>query len=267
MKTISTILFALLFLFVENSLAQSANNFEVKQNEAVHFEDWFLNKTMRFDFYHTGRADKEMFALDKVLNDGEWSGSRTILLDKLELGPYFFQVVDKATRTLIYSRGFASIFGEWQTTPDANSGWGTFHESLRFPWPAKPVTVIVSKRDANNNFQPIWSKDVDPDYRQVIQNASMHSEKVDVIVDNGPASEKVDIVILGDGYTADEMDKFKADAKRLSNALLSAEPFASNKAKINIRAVETPALQSGVTKPHHGVYKPSPLSVQYSTFD
>lgn len=267
MKTLSTILFALLLVVAGTSRAQSADHFEVKKNKVVHFEDWFLNKTMRFDFYHTGQADKEMFALDKVLNDGEWAGSQTVLLDELALGPYFFQVVDKATRTLIYSRGFASIFGEWQTTPEAGSSWGTFHESLRFPWPQKPVTLIISKRDANNKFQAIWSKDVDPAYRQVIQNAAKHSEKVDVIVENGPAHEKVDIVILGDGYTAGEMDKFRADANRLSEALLTNEPFASNKAKINIRAVETPALQSGVTKPHHGVYKPSPLSVQYSTFD
>jgi len=77
----------------------------------------------------------------------------------------------------------------------------------------------------------------------------------------------LDIVILGDGYSAKEMDKFRNDAKRLSNVLLNAEPFKSQSKNINIRAVETPSEQSGVNKPHHGVFKRSRLSVSYSAFD
>ena len=246
---------------------QTMNTPEVVNTGNVDFNLWFQNKTMRLDYFHTGNSTQEMFSVDKVLNDGAWAGSNTVLIDELNLGPYFFEVIDKKTSQLLYSRGFASIFGEWQTTPDADKGWGTFSESVRFPWPLKPITIIVLKRDAQNKFQPIWSTDIDSAYRQVIQAERKHNEKVDLIHESGPANEKLDVVILGDGYTASEMEKFQNDAKRLSNALLSTEPFASLQDKINIRAVETPALESGVTKPHHGVYKHSPLSVQYSTFD
>jgi hypothetical protein len=76
----------------------------------------------------------------------------------------------------------------------------------------------------------------------------------------------VDIVILGDGYTAAEMEKFRKDAKRLTDILISTEPFKTRKQFLNIRAIETPALQSGVTRPQPGVFKRSPLSVQYSAF-
>ncbi len=233
----------------------------------VAFGQWFQDKTMRLDYYHTGSAIDEVFSVDKTLSDGIWSGSRTILIDKLELGPYFFEVVDKETRTLLYSRGFASIFGEWQSTPEADKVKGTFHESLRFPWPLKPVTVIIKKRNSENKFEKIWNTDVDPASRQVIPVDRIHNEKVDIIAENGPASEKLDIVVLGDGYSTIEMEKFREDAKRLSNALLSTEPFKSQSKNINIRAVETPAQQSGVNKPHHGIFKRSPLSVSYSTFD
>jgi hypothetical protein len=136
-------------------------------NGDVPFDNYFLDKTMRLDFFHTGNAMEEMFAVDKVLSDGPWSGSRKILIDKTELGPYFFEVIDRDTRVLLYSRGFANIFGEWQSTPEAEAGWGTFHESLRFPWPGKPVTVIVKKRDAENKFSRIWTTNIDPSYRQV----------------------------------------------------------------------------------------------------
>lgn len=236
-------------------------------NGDVDFPTYFKEKTMRLDYFHTGNANEEKFAVDRVLSDGNWGGSKKVLIDKLELGPYFFEVLDKESKILLYSRGFANIFGEWQTTPEANTRWGTFHESIRFPWPLKPVTVVMKKRDANNKFAPVWTTDIDPAYRQVNPSDIVHNEKVNVIVDNGPAQEKLDIVILGDGYSAKEMEKFRNDAKRLSNVLLSAEPFKSQSQNINIRAVETPAPESGVNKPHHGVFKRTPLSVSYSAFD
>jgi hypothetical protein len=236
-------------------------------NGDVPFDKYFLDKTMRMDFFHTGNASEEMFALDKVLSDGPWAGSRSILIDKTELGPYFFEVIDRDTKVLLYSRGFANIFGEWQSTPEAEAGWGTFHESLRFPWPGKPVTVIVKKRNAENKFSRIWTTDIDPSYRQVNPADRINPYRVNVIADNGPAQEKLDIVILGDGYSSGEMEKFRSDARRLSGVLLGAEPFKSRSRDINIRSVETPAEQSGVNKPHHGVFRHTPLSVSYSAFD
>ena len=239
----------------------------VVNNGDVPFDQYFLDKTMRLDFFHTGNSKEEMFAVDKILSDGPWGGSRKILIDKTELGPYFFEVIDRDTRVLLYSRGFANIFGEWQLTPEAEAGWGTFHESLRFPWPGKPVTVIVKKRNSENKFSPIWTTDIDPSYRQVNPADRVNPYRVNVIADNGPAQEKLDIVILGDGYSSGEMEKFRSDARRLSGVLLGAEPFKSRSRDINIRSVETPAEQSGVNKPHHGVFRHTPLAVSYSAFD
>jgi hypothetical protein len=233
----------------------------------VDFNTYFVEKTMRMDYFHTGNAKEEKFAIDKVLSDGIWGGSKKILIDKLELGLYFFEILDKETNILLYSRGFASVFGEWQSIPEADSRWGTFHESLRFPWPKKPITILMKKRDAQNKFQTIWTTNIDPSYRQVNPSDIIHTEKVDVIVENGPAQEKLDIVILGDGYSVKEMDKFRNDAKRLGNVLMNSEPFKSQSKNINIRAVESPSEQSGVNKPHHGVFKHSRLSVSYSAFD
>lgn len=236
-------------------------------NGDVAFDNYFLDKTMRLDFFHTGNAGEEMFAVDKILSDGPWGGSRNILIDKTELGPYFFEVIDRDSKVLLYSRGFANIFGEWQTTPEAEAGWGTFHESLRFPWPKKPVTVIVKKRNAENKFTRIWTTNIDPSFRQVNPVDRINPYRVNIIADNGPAQEKLDIVILGDGYSSGEMEKFRNDARRLSGVLLGAEPFKSRSSDINIRYVETPAEQSGVNKPHHGVFRHTPLSVSYSAFD
>ncbi len=250
-----------------SKIASEASNFLALNKGDRAYREIFTPNTMRLDYFHSGTSKEDHFAVDQVVSDGAWSGSATALIDRLELGLYFFEVVDQKSRVLLYSRGFSSIFGEWQTTPGADSLWGTFHESLRFPWPLKPVTVILEKRDAENKFKPIWSTDIDPASRQVTNATNPEAGKVDVIMENGPALQKVDLVILGDGYSKSEMEKFRNDAKRLTGALFSAEPFKSRKTDFNVRAVETPAEVSGVCKPHHNVYKRSPLSVHYSSFD
>lgn len=248
---------------VENPVAQ----IQVIDKGNVAFDDYFLDKTMRFDYFHTGTAKEEIFSPDRIVSDGTWPGSRNILIDPLELGLYLFEIADQKSNVLLYSRGFASVFGEWQTIPEAESGYRTFHESIRFPWPKKPVNVIMKKRDAANKFEIIWTTTIDPASRKVNPADLSHSAKVDIIFDNGPASEKLDIVILGDGYTAAEMGKFNQDAKRMADALLSHEPFLKRRGDINIRAVESPSEVSGVSRPHPGVFKRTALSTHYGSFD
>ena len=146
-----------------------------------------------------------------------------MLTDNLNLGLYLFKVFDKASNKLIYSRGFASIFGEWQSTGE--TGWSTFHESLRFPWPKLPVTLTIEKRDAANNFVSVWSTEIDPLARNVNRAPLTNTMKSFTYIENGPSSKKVDIVILGDGYTAQEMDKFHKDVAMLTMSFLVLNPL------------------------------------------
>ncbi len=233
----------------------------------VDYNRFFSNKTMRLDYFHTGNSKTEHFAVDRILNDGNWPGSRTVLVDKLNLGLYYFEVRDAGTDTLLYSRGFASIFGEWQTIPEAKREWGTFHESIRFPWPRKSVKVVMKKRDKKNNFKEIWNYTVDPAARKVNKGELKSPFRSYAIVKNGAPAKKVDIVVLGDGYSAKEMGKFKKDAERLTKVMLDSKPFSSHRKDFNVWVVETPAASSGVCKPHPGVFKRTPLSVHYSSFD
>jgi hypothetical protein len=277
MKKVLPFLFILLIVF---SCRQNENRstvpvqvlpveIQIVNNGNVDFTRYFLDKTMRLDFFHSGTAKEEHFATDRIVSDGIWSGSKKILIDEHKLGLYFLEVIDSESKILLYSRGFASVFGEWQTIPEAGEKWGTFHESMRFPWPLKPVTLIFKKRDSTNNFVSIWTTDINPDpaARQVNPADQVRTDKVDIIAENGPADKKVDLVILGDGYSKEEMEKFRKDATRLSGYLINTEPFKSRSKDFNIRAIETPGETSGVNKPHHGVFRRTPLSVHYSSFD
>jgi IgA Peptidase M64/Peptidase M64 N-terminus len=258
---------SLCFLVIFSSIligAVPAPGADVKD---VTFASYFKDKTMRLDYFHSGNATEDRFAVDRILSDGPWPGSKTQLIDRVNLGLYQFRVYDKADKTLLYSRGFATVFGEWQTTGEAKKVWGTFHESMRFPWPLKAVKVVLSKRDKQNNFAAIWSTEVDPSNRQVTPADIKHSYKVYPIIESGPSATKLDIVILGDGYSEAEMPKFRKDVKRVTDALFSAEPYKSRKSDFNVRAVETPSPVSGVNRPHPGIFKRTPLSVHYSSFD
>lgn len=101
------------------------------------YDNYFTDATMRLDYNHVGNSSEEHFAFDQMVNDGAWAGSKTVLMDELRLGKYFFEVKDAETGTLLYSRGFSSIYGEWETTPEAHTEWGSFQESLRFPGPKR----------------------------------------------------------------------------------------------------------------------------------
>lgn len=159
------------------------------------------------------------------------------------------------------------MYGEWETTSEAKAMHRTFHESLRFPWPKSPVRVVVKKRDDLTTFHEIGSFEVDPAARSVNPAALAPLGTVWTVFESGPPSEKVDIVLLGEGYTEEELPKFHADAKRLVDELFSTEPFKRRKSDFNVRAIDLPASESGVSRPHAGKYRRNLAGAQYSIFD
>ncbi len=231
------------------------------------FDRDFEDRTMRVDYFHTGDASHELLTLERVISDGPWAGSKTQLLDEIDLGKYYFYVFDAESDRLIYSRGFASLFGEWQTTSEAKSMRRTYHESLRFPWPKRPVRVVVKKREPGADFQQLGEFAIDPAARSVNPADPPAAGEVWSLFENGPPSDKVDIVVLGEGYTREELTKFHADARRLVAELFAHEPFRSRRSDFNVRAIDLPSAESGVTRPHAGKFRRTPVSAQYSIFD
>ena len=195
--------------------------------------------TMRVDYFHEGGPGGEAVSLDAVIVEGPWPGSRTQLIDGTNLGKYYFEVVDPVSKRVLYSRGFASIYGEWETTPEFRTTRRTFHESVRFPWPGAPVRVALKKRDAQNVFVPFWQVDVD------LQSASGRTSfdglgrTPSALFVSGPASSKVDVLLISDGYSLDQERKFRDDATRLVTALFAREPFKSRRTDFNVRMLFT----------------------------
>ena len=207
-----------------------------------------------------------MIGLDAVVSDGPWPGSRTRLIDDTNLGPYFFEVIDRQTNQPIYSRGFASIYGEWETTDEAGRDDRSYHESVRFPWPKAPVQVVLKKRDRRERV-PRDLVDRGRSRLAVRQPRpdGARREGVDGVRERPPAA-KVDLLILGDGYTEAELPKFHADVRRLVEGLFPHEPFKGRQEGLQRPGDRPPLARAASTGPH-GDFRRTPLGVSYNIFD
>jgi hypothetical protein len=66
-----------------------------------------------------GDANSEFFAMDEFLEEPYWAGSHLNLIDTFGYGKFQYRVYDLSTGRLIYSRGYSTLFSEWQTTLEA----------------------------------------------------------------------------------------------------------------------------------------------------
>ena len=58
------------------------------------FEKYFLDETMRIDYYHIGNSKEEFITLDQIYKYGIWAGSRVHLMDEMNLGRYCVKIYD-----------------------------------------------------------------------------------------------------------------------------------------------------------------------------
>ncbi len=223
--------------------------------------------TMRVDYYHSGNNESEMFSLDQVVIEPlAWPGNTQRPLDRTLRGKYLFEVVAADSGDITWSRSFSSIYGEWETTSEAKHINRTFHESLRFPAPEGEFEVVLKKRAHNHNFVEMWRIAIDPDDYLVHRESARHAHNVVAIRDNGDPATKVDLLLLGDGYTAGEQDDFLAKARELTDTLFSTSPFKERKSDFNVWALAPPSVESGVSRPSTNTYRDSPVGATYDAF-
>lgn len=235
---------------------------------------WFLGilavapHTFRVDYSHLGNAREERFSVDRlVLEPLPWPGNPHQPIDATNSGKYLFEVRDLESNALLYSRGFSSIYGEWELTSEAKRRDRSFGESLRFPAPNKPVQIILKKRDPRNNiFREIWSFSVDPKDMFVDDSRPSPPGALIELQKKGDPASKVDVLILGDGYTAAQRSKFEKDAKRLMEILFSHPPFKERRDDFNVWGLCPASEEPGISRPSTGVHHRSRIGATYDAF-
>jgi hypothetical protein len=238
----------------------------VQLNAQINFDDYFINKTLRFDFFFAGNSSKTEVFPSEMKEEPYWGGSLVNLTDRFNYGNFRYMVYDLNSGTLIYSKGFCTLFQEWQTTAEAKKINRSFHEVATFPFPKNKVRFEIDIRGRDGLFTQLYDTEIDP------ANYFIRREKpVDVsfskISGSTDPHKALDIAVIAEGYTKDQMEKFRGDVKKFSEILFGTAPFSKYKEKINIYAVEAVSQESGTDVPGEGIYVNTALNTSYYTFD
>ncbi|MBD3386866.1 peptidase M64 [candidate division KSB1 bacterium] len=236
--------------------------------ESISFKDHFIDKTMRLDYFHIADAEQEIITLDCIYQQNNWAGNTSQLLYPFNNGLYRAKVFDIASNQLIYSKGFNSYCGEYQTTDPAMTGIKkTFHETILIPYPRNPVFFVLEKRDKNNIYHPLFNQKIDPADIHIVKETPAFRDEIVILQENGDPHHKVDVVILSEGYSREQSKKFRQDCNHFTDALFSVEPYNSQQNKFNIRGLFRPSCEEGVDEPRKHIYKQTVLNASFNALD
>jgi hypothetical protein len=234
----------------------------------VSFDDFFLDKALRFNLYQVGDAKEESVTLDQIYEEAVWPESRTHLIDPFTHGRYAVELYDIVSNRLIYSRGFDTTFAEYRTTtPALNGVQRVFQRSVRVPHPKRPFLFEVEARDKFHVLHPIFSQVVDPTDYHIIRETTSAAGAVYEAQKTGDPHERVDLSFIAEGYTAEDLDKFKSDVDRLSAYLFTVEPYKSARDRFNVRGVFHPSAERAMDEPRQRVYRKTLLNASFNAFD
>jgi hypothetical protein len=83
------------------------------------------------------------------------------------------------------------------------------------------------------------------------------------IVDNGPADNRVDLVVLGDGYTDGELDLYALQVEALLAAFFQEPPLDAYASYFNVHRVDVISAESGVDEPALNLFKDTALDMSF----
>ncbi len=232
----------------------------------INYNTYFKNKSMRFDFLLGGNSEKVIVYPQQIKQEPYWSGPKTKLTDPFNYGSYRFRVFDLKSDSLIFSKGFSTLFQEWQTTAEAKTTNKTFYQAAIFPFPKRNIRLEIDARQWDGTFKTLYQTEVNTKDYFILREQPHKFETFDILK-NGKPEKKVDLVILAEGYSDGEKDKFIDDAKRVTSYLFNAKPFNSEKKNFNIKAVFTPSAESGTDIPGEHIYTNTHFNSSFYTFD
>jgi len=234
--------------------------------EAQEFDDFFLEKTLRIDYLHSGSSDAEYVVLDNIYEYPQWQyGKKTEVA--FDFGMFKIEVFDSISDQLIYTKQFSTLFGEFLYTEEATKSCGLFEESIIIPFPKNTVKVKWLIRDKKGIFKEITSHYINPFSKYILQPTEDMKYPVRQIHNTGKSEERLDVVLIPDGFTAEEMDLFFLKADSIKQYLFATEPIGDNKDKINIWVVDAASQESGISDPSNNLLKQTLVNSSFNTLN
>ncbi len=229
------------------------------------FEDWFTSGSMRVDYLLAGDKDSSGIYLYKIYKEPYYSGPLEHINEPAKDGNYYFEVKDSLTGQLLYSKGFSTLFGEWQTTDEAIANRKAFKETIRFPYPRKTVQVDIYSRPSAGISDKKFTCFINPDDILIEKINPAENDVIDITV-TGDSHSRVDLLYIAEGYTGDERDEFLADVHRFNETMFRTAPFDMNRNRFNIRAVFAVSKDEGTDNPGKGEWKNTAVHSNFYTF-
>jgi hypothetical protein len=230
------------------------------------FENYFENRTLRLDYFHSGNYEHEYYRTDELIEKNTWAGSKINLIDTFNYGKFKIMVYDTLSGKLIYSRSYSSLFAEWRTTSEGKGSCGNFSETMLIPYPKKVVKVCFQSRDSLNKWHFVESQIIDPE-KDFISKPLKNNIEIIPLHFAGKTEDKLDIAIIADGYSIEDIEKMKKDFEKFNTYLLNAIPFNENAAKINIWGVAAISEQSGITDPKESLIVKTAVNSSFNTIN
>ena len=222
-------------------------------------------QTLRVDYMFSGTDKSVEISLDEMSCFDGWAGRRTNLKEVPVRGNGQICMTDAESGDTLYRMSFSTLFQEWQTTEEATKVRKSFENVFLLPMPSVKAKVNVHLYDFFGNIVASLNHDVDPSdvlIRYMRPEAPEHR----YLLKSGSPEEKIDVAIVAEGYTAEEMSTFYADAQTAMEAILKHEPFGTYKDRFNFVAVALESADSGVSVPGQGEWKNTALKAHFDTF-
>lgn len=230
------------------------------------FNDFFTNRTLRADYLFTGNKKNQHIVLDELKYMDIWAGRRSHLNEFPLEGNGRITMKDKATGEVIYVTSFSSLFQEWLGEPEAETLSRGYENTFLMPFPRKEAVVTVDLFNARHEVAASFTHVVNPEDILIRNAVGKDVVPHKYILKNGTCEDCIDVAIMAEGYTEDEMEKFYADAQKACNAIFNHSPFKENIEKFNVVAVATPSIDSGVSNPREKLWKRTAVSSHFDTF-
>jgi hypothetical protein len=232
----------------------------------VSFDKYFTDKVLRFDYMLAGNSSRTVVYPVGMKEEPFFGGSKTQLTDPFHFGNLKYEIFDAVDNTLLYSRGFCTLYQEWQTTPEAKIMERSFYEVATMPYPKNKITFVLSMRKRDGSFEKIYETEIDPT-NYFIRKEKPVNATVTKIYSAGDPAISVDLAFIAEGYRAEEMGKFRDDVKKMADILFAEPPFNEYKNRFNIYAVEAISEESGTDIPGEKIYVNTALNSSFYTFD
>ena len=222
-------------------------------------------QTLRVDYMFSGTDKSVEISLDEMSCFDGWAGRRTNLKEVPVRGNGQICMTDAQTGDTLYRMSFSTLFQEWQTTEEATMVRKSFENVFLLPMPATKAKVNVHLYDFFGNIVASLNHIVDPS-DILIRHLNPQAPDHRYLLQSGTPEENIDVAIVAEGYTAEEMDMFYADAQTAMEAILKHEPFGQYKDRFNFVAVALESQDSGVSVPGEGEWKDTALKAHFNTF-